>query len=68
MELELILTKIMTSNSTGTFTNKAEIREMKNSLGIEDIDSKPGNKIETEDDFSIYSFTITINCPILVHL
>ena len=29
MELELILTKTMTSNSTGTFTNKAEIREMK---------------------------------------
>ena len=68
MELELILTKTMTSNSTGTFTNKAEIREMKNSLGIEDIDSKPGNKIETEDDFSKADLIISVSTGALVYI
>ena len=68
MELELILTKTMTANSTGTFTNKAEIREMKNSLGIEDIDSKPGNKIETEDDFSKADLIISVSTGALVYI
>ena len=68
MELELILTKTMTSNSTGTFTNKAEVREMKNSLGTEDIDSKPGNKIETEDDFSKADLIISVGTGALVYI
>lgn len=68
VELTLVLTKSMTSNSTGTFTNIAEIGEMRNSLGTSDIDSTPGNKIETEDDFSKADLIISVSTGALIYI
>ncbi len=48
----LVLTKAMTQNNTGTIINKAEISKYYNEYMIEDIDSKPANKNEKEDDMS----------------
>lgn len=67
-ELTLILTKSMTSNSTGTFTNMAEIGEMSNSLGTSDTDSTPGNKAETEDDFSKADLIISVSTGVMVYI
>lgn len=61
MEMTLIATKTMTGNDTGTFTNIAEIGEISNALGTKDIDSTPGNKVETEDDYSKAELVISIS-------
>lgn len=61
IELTLVATKTMTSNSTGTFTNIAEIGQMTNSADIKDIDSTPGNKVESEDDYSKADLIISIS-------
>lgn len=51
-ELTLLLTKNMTSDNTGIVNNTAEIQESYNDLGLSDIDSIAGNKVQTEDDIS----------------
>ena len=51
LEVQLILTKIMTNENVGITSNTAEIYEASNDLGLADIDSKPGNKNSKEDDF-----------------
>lgn len=51
-EITLVLTKVMTNENTGTINNVAEIYEAINNLGVEDIDSTPANKVQTEDDIS----------------
>lgn len=51
-EITLLLTKKMTGESTGVINNNAEIYESYNDLGISDIDSTPGNKVQNEDDIS----------------
>ena len=51
-ELKLILAKKMTEENTGMNLNIVEIIETYNELGLEDIDSKENNKVETEDDYS----------------
>ena len=61
IELTLVATKTMTSNSTGTFANIAEIGQMSNSADIKDIDSTPGNKVESEDDYSRADLIISIS-------
>lgn len=61
VELTLVLTKTMTSDSTGTFTNIAEIGEISNSLGTKDIDSTPGNKVEQEDDYSKADLIVSVS-------
>lgn len=61
MEMTLIATKTMTGNDTGTLTNIAEIGEISNALGTKDIDSTPGNKIDTEDDYSKAELVISIS-------
>lgn len=66
IELALIATKKMTSDTTGTFTNKAEIGDMSNSIGIADIDSTPGNKVETEDDFSKADLIISVSTGAII--
>lgn len=50
IEIPLILTKTMTTENTGLSNNLAEIAEASNDLGINDIDSMPGNKNTSEDD------------------
>lgn len=51
VELSLILTKTMTNENTGLSNNTAELAEVSNDLGLKDIDSTPGNKNTSEDDF-----------------
>lgn len=68
VELELVLTKSMTANSTGTFTNTAEIGEISNSLGTKDTDSTPGNKAEQEDDYSKADLIISVSTGAIVYM
>lgn len=51
-ELTLLLTKKMTQDNVGVINNNAEIYESYNDLGLEDIDSKVANKVQSEDDIS----------------
>ena len=68
VELYLVLTKSMTSNSTGTYRNCAEIGEMDNSLEIKDTDSFSYNKIETEDDYSKADLIISVSTGIVIYI
>ena len=56
----LTLTKKMTENNLGLYHNEAEIYEAYNDLGIEDVDSTPGNKVSNEDDISSADVLITV--------
>lgn len=68
VELTLIATKKMTANSTGTFTNAAEIGDITNSLGIADKDSTPGNQVKTEDDYSQAEVIISVSTGMIMYL
>ena len=59
-EVTLLLTKNMTEESFGLITNTAEIYETSNDYGLEDIDSKPGNKATNEDDISTANVLTTV--------
>ena len=59
-ELKLILIKEMTEVNTGLTSNITEILETYNELGLEDIDSKENNRLETEDDYSQALALITV--------
>ena len=61
VELDLILTKKMTSNAVGEFKNIAEIGKISNVLNIEDKDSIPCNKLQGEDDYSEATLIISIS-------
>ncbi len=51
-ELKLKLRKEITAEQTGIIKNSAEIGEIYNIQGIEDINSKAGNKDSSENDYS----------------
>ena len=59
-EVTLILTKKMTEENLGLYHNTAEIYEAYNDLGIQDIDSTPGNNKAGEDDISSADVLITL--------
>lgn len=59
-ELKLVLTKTMTNDNTGTINNVAEIYEVSNDLGLADIDSTPGNRVQDEDDISTADVVIGV--------
>ena len=59
-EVTLILSKKMSENNLGLYHNEAEIYEAYNDLGLKDIDSVPGNKASTEDDFSNADVLISV--------
>lgn len=59
-ELTLILTKKMTGENTGTITNRAEIYEDYNELGLKDYNSTPGNKAQGENDLDYANLIITV--------
>lgn len=59
-EITLILTKQMTTENTGTIVNKAEIAEDYNDLGLEDVNSTPGNNNEKENDLAYANAIITV--------
>lgn len=50
-EIILTLTKATTDSNTGIINNRAEIYEHYNQLGVYDTDSRPGNKVTSEDDY-----------------
>lgn len=58
--LTLTLEKEINKNDMGTYTNMAEIEESYNELGIQDINSKEGNKQVGENDTSTASIIISI--------
>ena len=66
--LTLTATKTMTANNTGIFINKAEIEEASSINGTQDVDSTPGNNVETEDDFSKAEVIISIGTGIGVYI
>lgn len=51
-EITLLLTKKMNQDNLGLINNIAEIYESDNELGLKDIDSTAGNKVQNEDDLS----------------
>lgn len=60
VEVQLILTKTMTSENTGLSNNTAEIAESSNDQGFTDVDSVPGNKNDKEDDYGRADVIITV--------
>ena len=67
-ELTISLAKTMSSNSTGTFTNIAEIKSVRNSKGLRDIDSISNNKADGEDDLSKADVIISISTGAIVYI
>lgn len=59
-EVTLLLTKKLSDENIGIIQNSAEIYEAYNDLGIEDIDSKTGNKQTDEDDYSSADILLTV--------
>ncbi len=59
-ELSLTLTKKMTENNVGIVNNNAEIYEVYNEEGKQDIDSVAGNKVTGEDDISSADLVISV--------
>ncbi len=58
-DIKLTVTKQMTVNNTGLINNKAEIAESYNELGLQDVDSIPGNNL-SEDDLGSADVLISI--------
>ena len=59
-EITLVLTKKLTEAAAETINNYSEIKEVYNTLGLEDIDSIPGNNAQNEDDYSSADLIVTI--------
>ncbi len=59
-ELSLTLTKKMTDKNTGIVNNNAELYEVYNEEGKQDIDSTPANKVTSEDDISAADVVIGV--------
>ncbi len=62
--LKLVATKTMTAETTGTYKNAAEIKEM----SINDIDSIPGNKAKNEDDYSEAEVIVSIKTGVFTYI
>ncbi len=58
--LNLVLTKTMTEENTGLITNTAEIYEVSNDFGIQDIDSTVANRGTNEDDYGLADALVTV--------
>lgn len=60
-EVKLVLSYTINSKTIGkTINNNAEIYESYNELGLEDIDSIPANRLETEDDMSSADVIVSV--------
>ncbi len=68
VELTLVLTKEMTANDTGTYTNAAEIGEITNSQNTSDVDSTPGNGVASEDDYSTADIIISVSTGAIIYI
>lgn len=58
--INLVLTKNTQEEATGTYSNTAEIAQIYNEQGIDDINSVPGNKVSSEDDIDTAEVIISI--------
>ena len=67
-EITLTLTKTMNSESVGTFTNAAEIGLVDTIEGINDADSTPGNRNQSEDDYSEAELIISVSTGLAVYI
>lgn len=59
-EVTLTLTRKMTDTNVGIVNNNAELYEVYNEEGIQDIDSTPANKVNGEDDMSAADVVISV--------
>ena len=59
-EISLTLIKKMTDTNTGIVNNNAEIYEVYNEEGKQDVDSIAGNKVSGEDDMSSADLVISV--------
>lgn len=59
-EMSLTLIKKMTDTNTGIVNNNAEIYEVYNEEGKQDVDSIAGNKVSGEDDMSSADLVISV--------
>ena len=66
--ISLTLTKAMTENNTGSIANIAEIAEDYNELGIKDTNSTPGNRTNTENDYSMAETLITVKTGAVMYI
>lgn len=64
----LNLTKTLTNSSIGTLKNTAEILKSSSINGDKDIDSSNGNKVETEDDYSVAELIISIKTGTVIYI
>lgn len=58
--INLVLTRRMTGENTGTVVNTAEISQSYNEYGLEDGDSTPGNRQDGEDDIATATTVIAM--------
>lgn len=65
-KVNLVLTRTLGENDTGTITNVAEIAKANNSKAISDTDSIPGNRNEKEDDYGRADVIISISTGLLI--
>lgn len=66
-ELTLTLKKQLNEDDTGSVKNSAEITSCRNSYGIPDKDSIPGNKASGEDDYSEAELLISIETGFVMY-
>ena len=66
-ELTLTLKKQLNEDDTGSVKNSAEITSCRNSYGIPDKDSTPGNKASGEDDYSEAELLISIETGFVMY-
>lgn len=59
-EITLVVNKKITENTIGIINNTAEIYEAYNEMGLEDVDSTPGNKVANEDDMSSSDVVVSL--------
>lgn len=67
-ELKLTLTKDMTENNVGLINNTAEIEESYNELGLSDINSTPGNRVNGENDMGSADVLLGIRTGGIVYI
>ena len=65
-DVTLILTKTMTESNTGLISNLAELADVYNEMGADDLDSTPNNRAQGEDDLGKADVIISVKTGALV--
>ncbi len=64
----LYLSKTLSKDNMGTFTNSAEILKSSNLLNLKDVDSTEGNKDKSEDDYSEAQIVISVKTGAVLYV